>query len=57
MSADNGIYILETDGPEYRVREIGAIENLNWDERKGQETSNDNVILQNARAMWRDCRV
>lgn len=30
MSADNGIYILESDGPEYRVAYACAIENINW---------------------------
>lgn len=35
MSADNGIYILKTpkdEGFEYRVAELQAIENLNYDE-------------------------
>lgn len=35
MSADNGIYILETkraDGWEYRVAHLQAIENINYDE-------------------------
>lgn len=30
MSADNGIYVLQTDGPEFRVKEIQAVENLYW---------------------------
>lgn len=30
MSADNGIYILETQGPEYRVIEASAIENIEY---------------------------
>ena len=30
MSADNGIYILETQGPEYRVIEASAIENITY---------------------------
>ena len=30
MSADNGIYILETDGPEYRVMHLQAVENMDW---------------------------
>jgi hypothetical protein len=28
MSADNGIYILETFGPEYRVKECQAIDSI-----------------------------
>ena len=30
MSSDNGIYILETTGPEYRVAYAQAIDNLNF---------------------------
>jgi hypothetical protein len=30
MSADNGVYILETKGPEYRVAYASAIDNLTW---------------------------
>jgi len=30
MSADNGIYILESEGPEWRVVHAQAIENINW---------------------------
>lgn len=32
MSADNGIYILETIGPEYRVAHLQAIDNLEYDD-------------------------
>ena len=31
MSADNGIYILETSGPEFRVVECSAIDNITYD--------------------------
>lgn len=57
MSADNGIYILETKGPEYRVRELQAIENVSWDESTGGDTSDQDVIISNARRMWRDCKM
>jgi len=30
MSADNGIYILETSGPEYRVAYAQAIDNITY---------------------------
>lgn len=30
MSADNGIYILVTEGPEFRVAHCQAIENIEW---------------------------
>lgn len=57
MSADNGIYILETAGPEYRVREFQAVENISWDNSIGGHTSDDEVILKNARRMWHGCEV
>jgi hypothetical protein len=56
MSADNGIYILKTPTPggefEYRVREMGAVENLSWD---GADYSHDpRVLIANARKMWKN---
>lgn len=33
MSADNGVYILETKGPEYRVAYAHAIENIFYDSK------------------------
>lgn len=33
MSADNGIYILKSEGPEFRVIEAQAIENINWNKQ------------------------
>ena len=30
MSADNGVYILKTN-KQYRVKHLGAIDNLYWD--------------------------
>ena len=32
MSADNGVYILETKGPEYRVTYASAIDNITYGE-------------------------
>jgi hypothetical protein len=62
MSADNGIYILKTPkgaGFEYRVRELQAVENVNWDSLKfkdvgltGDYTDDDSVRIVNARDMW-----
>lgn len=62
MSADNGIYILETIGPEYRVAHLQAIDNLAYDESapKGSErynSKNPDVLIKNARKMWQNCQV
>jgi hypothetical protein len=84
MSADNGIYVLETDGPEYRVRDIQAIENMYWGRcsihgsdmhfgnmvRNGvkdedcaecrgatPETATPEMVLENAREMYKGCQV
>jgi hypothetical protein len=57
MSADNGVYILETEGPEYRVREMMAVENINWNDETGNYTGDDKIIIVNARRMWHDCKV
>jgi len=72
MSADNGVYILETPartgfpGPEnkeYRVRELQAIDNIGWDPNKlnsrgtkGDETDDPDVMILNARRMWAGCK-
>ncbi len=60
MSADNGIYILETEGPEYRVAHLGAIDNLEWHEKYNITTQkmeyfeddNPDLMIINARKMW-----
>jgi hypothetical protein len=61
MSADNGIYILETDGPnggkEYRVAELQAVENYTWDPSKNLHVDNPDVHITNARKMWENCDV
>jgi len=73
MSADNGIYILTTkrkshdcqDCLEYRVRELQAVENVDWDETKknperdypGDYTEDNDVRIKNAREMWAGCEV
>jgi len=45
MSADNGIYILESEGPEWRVVTAQAIENINWNETTRQvENGHFNMI-------------
>lgn len=49
MSADNGIYILETDGPEFRVKHLQAVEDVYGD--------TDHDTLRNAQAMWREAKV
>lgn len=57
MSADNGIYILETDGPEYRVAHLQAVENINWNESLGREDSSDDTAIDNASRMWKGSAV
>ena len=60
MSADNGVYILETPRgkrKEYRVQEMQAVENYLYDERTMEETSDPDVHIHNARQMWKDCKV
>lgn len=64
MSADNGIYILKTDGPEYRVAMLQAIESLYYvvagdvDGRaRFSETDDPDLIIINARVMWRHAEV
>ena len=38
MSSDNGICILQTKGPEFRVAHLQAVENIyySWDGNSGQ---------------------
>lgn len=59
MSADNGVYILRTPKPgvgfEYRVSELGAIDNLWWNDDTFKETHDPLVIIKNARRMWHGC--
>lgn len=51
MSADNGIYVLETkDG--FRVVELQAVENYCWDDEIGGHTTDQDVWIKNAREMW-----
>lgn len=52
MSADNGIYILKTIGPEYRVRHLQAVDNICWDQNNKCESSDFDVMIVNAREMW-----
>ena len=60
MSADNGIYILQTnkgDGFEFRVVHLQAVENYQWDNVDKCYTDDEDVLIENAREMWRDCEV
>jgi len=52
MSADNGIYILETIGPEFRVIHTGGIDSLYFNWFTGEPTENPDVLIVNARAWW-----
>ena len=57
MSADNGIYILKTEGPEWRVAEICAIDNLSWDEDAQKFCENPDIQIINARRMFKNSPV
>ena len=56
MSADNGIYILQTPYSygkcQYRVAYHMAVENFMWDDIKGEESQDPDVWIKNARKMW-----
>jgi len=59
MSADNGVYILETVRltrkgfqPEFRVSHLSAIDNIEWDEKINDYTNDDDVRIVNAREMF-----
>lgn len=61
MSADNGVYILETLAEnghyhEYRVAHLCAIDNVNWSEEYSVLMRLDDVRIKNARKMWKDCK-
>ena len=57
MSADNGIYILETQGPEFRVKEMAAVDNIYWDDSQQKMVRDPDVMIANAREMWDGCEV
>jgi hypothetical protein len=63
VSADNGVYILETlvdvSGSirEYRVTEMGAVDNVYYDEDDECDTQDQDVWIKNARQMWGHCKV
>ena len=61
MSADNGIYILETgdhyDNKEYRVAYQMAVDNYLWDNEKNERSNDPDVWIRNAREMWKGCKV
>ena len=56
MSADNGIYILETKGPEFRVAEIMCIENIyvgnTWDEGVVKHIFKDSPVFKTKPEAW-----
>ena len=63
MSADNGIYILKTQGycsihdgydehsSEFRIAHLQAVENVNWDHDGNDYTDDPDVMIHNARQM------
>ena len=54
MSADNGIYILETIG-EYRVQHLQGVDNLWWDDEEEDYVNHiTECVKDNAREMWGD---
>ena len=43
---------------EYRVAHLQAIENIDWDWTRGSgEEDHENIMIKNARKMWKDCKV
>jgi hypothetical protein len=60
MSADNDLYILETEGDngdkEYRVADLQAIENYLYDDNYN-ESEDPDVHIKNARKMWKGASV
>ena len=52
MSVDNGIYILQTEGPEFRVQHCMAIDNINWDDVNKTYTSDEDICIKNAREIF-----
>lgn len=56
MSADNGVYILETTGPEYRVACLQAIENIDWDPETCASDADEDTRIANARKMFSGAR-
>lgn len=57
MSADNGIYILETNTEkegvtEFHVSHLQAVDNYTWDHINNGHTENEDVHIFNARRMW-----
>jgi hypothetical protein len=61
MSADNGIYILETisedELSEYRVKHLQGIDDYTWDDDINDYSANPNIHIKNARKMWENCEV
>jgi len=63
MSADNGIYILKTRGPEYRVAHLQAVENYNTrayydgDIYRIEHVTDPDYQMEQSRAMWEDSPV
>lgn len=67
MSADNGIYVLRTPKKgtkefelefyEYRVAMLQAIDNLYYDERNGEDSKETDVMIGNAREMFKNASV
>ena len=62
MSADNGIYILQTttdfpNGYEYRVAHLLAVENYQWDDKIKNYTDDPDIQIEHARGMWKNSKV
>lgn len=57
MSADNGVYILETDGPEFRVKHLQNIEDYTYNHKTWNLTKDENIHIENAREMWKNCKI
>lgn len=57
MSADNGIYILKSEGPEFRVVHAQAIENINWNEQTKSCCDPHYFNMEEVRRYFGKCKV
>ena len=57
MLADNGIYILQTDGQEFRVVHTQGIENYMLGEKGKINWIDPDIHIRNARRIWKGCIV
>lgn len=57
MSADNGIYILKSEGPEWRIAHAQAIENINWNEETKSSADQNHFNMEEVKQYFGESRV